>query len=396
MMLRRACSAALLALTPLSAAVAAACGPVDWPLWAQFKTHFIQDSGRVLDASTPQQHTSSEGQSYGMFFALLANDRPMFDKLWAWSVDNLGGGDLSKRLPAWIWGSDGKGGWTVLDANSASDADVWFVYALLEAGRLWGDDAYTQRAQALLALIEAQEVADLPDLGPLLLPGRESFVRPGNVWQFNASYLPIPLLRRLAQASSHPAWKAMPETTLRFLQEASPKGFAADWNMYAPSKGAYAFVTDTLKGPVGSYDAIRTYMWAGMMPAGDPLAAKTLQALGGMAAVMAEQQRVVPPESVNTETAAVKGEGPFGFSAALVPYFSALGQRDQTQWQTERVNVALREVFQPLRTQQKQPPYYDVVLSLFGMGWAQGYYTFNEAGQLQTQWEKACLPARKN
>ncbi len=395
-MLRRACLAALLALTPLSAAVAATCAPMDWPLWAQFKAHFIQDSGRVLDDSTPQKHTSSEGQSYGMFFALLANDRPAFDTLWAWSVDNLGGGDLSKRLPAWIWGTDGKGGWKVLDANSASDADVWFVYALLEAGRLWGDPSYTQRALALLALIEAQEVVDLPDLGPMLLPGRDSFARPGNVWQLNASYLPIPLLRRLAQVSPHPAWKAMPDTTLRFLQESAPKGLAADWSMYAPKGDGYAFVTDTLKGPAGSYDAIRTYMWAGMMPAGDPLAGKALQALEGMAKIMAEQQRVVPPESVNTETGVAKGEGPFGFSAALVPYFTALRQAPQTQWQSERVNVALREAFQPLRTQQKQPPYYDVVLSLFGMGWAQGIYTFNEAGQLQTQWEKACPPARKN
>ena len=120
-----------------SAGAKSDCAPDAWPLWRAFTTRFIQPDGRVLDASTPQRHSSSEGQSYGMFFALLANDRARFESLWRWSIDNLFGGTLKGRLPAWWWGRAPDGSWRVLDGNSASDADLWFVYALAEAARLW-------------------------------------------------------------------------------------------------------------------------------------------------------------------------------------------------------------------------------------------------------------------
>ena len=46
--------------------------------------------GRVVDYSDAKLITTSEGQSYGMFFALVANDRESFDKIFAWSEKNLG------------------------------------------------------------------------------------------------------------------------------------------------------------------------------------------------------------------------------------------------------------------------------------------------------------------
>ena len=86
-------------LLPLTSQAADQCGVSDWPLWQSFTQHFIQPDGRVLDASTPQLHSSSEGQSYGMFFALVANDRVAFDKLWAWAKNNLAGSDIGSNLP---------------------------------------------------------------------------------------------------------------------------------------------------------------------------------------------------------------------------------------------------------------------------------------------------------
>jgi len=86
-------------------ATAAICVAANWPLWNDFKQHFIKPDGRVIDASTPQLHSSSEGQSYGMFFALIANDQPTFDLLWRWSVNNLSGGDAGARrqlLPVFL------------------------------------------------------------------------------------------------------------------------------------------------------------------------------------------------------------------------------------------------------------------------------------------------------
>ena len=53
-------------LLPGASQAASQCAVSEWPLWHSFTQHFIQPDGRVLDASTPQLHSSSEGQSYGM------------------------------------------------------------------------------------------------------------------------------------------------------------------------------------------------------------------------------------------------------------------------------------------------------------------------------------------
>ena len=50
-----------------------------WPLWESYKSHIIDRQGRVVDHSA-QDRTTSEGQAYAMFFALVANDRPRFDE----------------------------------------------------------------------------------------------------------------------------------------------------------------------------------------------------------------------------------------------------------------------------------------------------------------------------
>ncbi|GAA0509230.1 cellulose synthase complex periplasmic endoglucanase BcsZ [Pigmentiphaga sp. GD03639] len=376
------------------AAVRAAAGPdactPAWPLWQAFGTHFIQPDGRVLDASTPRLHSSSEGQSYGMFFALVANDAAAFDRMWRWAVDNLAGGDIGARLPAWYWGKREDGTWGVLDDNSASDADLWFAYALFEAGERWRRDDYLRDARALVARIEAEETVELPGLGPMLLPGRSSFARPDSLWQINPSYLPLPLLRRLATVSPSGPWARIADNTAALLAAVSPKGYVADWVAYrgaSPASGL--FVVDPTKGDLGSYDAIRTYLWAGMAPTSDPLADPMLQALRGMAASTASAG--TPPERVRAMTGQTEGTGPFGFSSALVPYFTAKKQPWLADLQRRRAQALLDE---SLRTAGpgRQPPYYDVVLSLFGLGWAEERYRFLSTGQVQLSWEKTCPP----
>src|ERR1700744_2342256 len=92
-------SAALLAgMSPLPAA-----GLSTWPFWDHYAAHFISPEGRVIDPDRNKM-TTSEGQSYALFFALVANDRPAFEKLLSWTEDNLAQGDLAKNLPAWSWG----------------------------------------------------------------------------------------------------------------------------------------------------------------------------------------------------------------------------------------------------------------------------------------------------
>ncbi len=374
------------------ASAAAACKPADWPLWNDFQTYFVQDSGRVLDASTELNHSSSEGQSYGMFFALVAGDRPAFEHLWGWTVDNLMGGAVEAELPAWIWGKADDGTWRVIDANSASDADLWFIYALLEAGRLWNEPRYTQQAHTLLALVESHELSELPGFGLMLMPGREGFIdAERESWRLNPSYLPIPLLRRLALASPEGPWQAMADRTASMMQAVAPKGFAPDWTTYRVEEGKAGFAVDPDKGPIGSYDAIRTYLWAGMTSPEDPLYATMLKTLDGMVEATREAGKGVPPEKVDTESGQVEGKGPFGFSSALVPYFKAKGQALLLEQQTLRARAMLRHASQQQAAAQQQPPYYDYVLSLFGQGWLDDMYRFRVDGTLSLPWENQCV-----
>lgn len=274
-MIKRVATRALMALSLISvfahADVKRCSEP--WWLWQAFSRHFVQADGRVFDPSTPKQHSTSEGQAYAMFFALMNNDAKAFEKIWRWSVDNLAKGNMRIQLPAWSWGKSEQGEWGVLDSNSASDADLWFVYALAEASQKWQRPDYLDDAKALLILVERHEVAELPGLGAMLLPGKEGFTQKGQNWVLNPSYLPLPVLRKVASLSSFAGWQQMPQNLNRLLVKASPTGFAPDWVAYqgqAVDRGV--FLTSNIKGGVGSYDAIRTYLWAAVTHPDDLLA----------------------------------------------------------------------------------------------------------------------------
>ncbi|KAF1021382.1 MAG: Endoglucanase [Paracidovorax wautersii] len=308
-----------------------------------------------------------------MVFALAANDPAAFDRIWRWAVANLAGGNMAARLPAWQWGRREDGSWGVIDPNAASDADLWLAYALLEASRVWNRPEYRASALALMARVQREEVVDLPGFGPMLLPGPTGFNLPGRVWRLNPSYLPVPLLRRLAAEDPKGPWSVLAANTRRLLEGAAVQGFVADWVGYrAPLVGAGGFVVDPVQGDVGSYDAIRCYLWAGMT------------APGGMRQALA-QSGGMPPEKVAVQTGQANGTGPLGFSAALLPYLRALGDDRLYQGQLRRVRSQL-----PEDGAGELPVYYDMVLSLFALGWVEGRYRFLPDGRLALPWAGAC------
>lgn len=357
-----------------------------WPLWQRFSRDFIQADGRVIDHASARKHSTSEGQSYAMFFALVAGDREQFDRLWRWSVHNLNADDLAGQLPAWQWGQRDNGSWGVVDKNSASDANLWFVYALVEAERLWGEARYLQDAKLLLERIAAEEVAQLPGFGPMLLPARAGFTSEPGRWRLNPSYMPLPVLRRLAQVAPTGPWQAIAVNTMRMMDQSAPLGFAADWVVYQaamPKPGQ--FLSDKETGDLGSYDAIRTYLWAGMVPPGDALRAPMLAQLGGMARALGTQP--YPPEKVQVRSASLSGAAPVGFSAAMLPYLRALGKTSLLKVQRDRVKTDLLDV-----DKNNTATYYDHVLGLFGTGWDENRYRFLPSGKLKLRLETACPP----
>jgi len=383
---KRVLSISLLALGVLQSPVTYAaknCESISWPLWNDFKTNYIKPDGRVVAGSSPQFQSFSEGQAYAMVFALIANDSKTFDQLWRWSIANLFNNNVDSRLPAWTWGRTEDGAWKVLDENSASDADIWYAYALLEAGRLWQRKDYAADANKILALVESQSIISLPGLGKMLLPGPFGFTLSPDQWQLNPSYLPIPVLRRLALNNKKGPWSEIAINTGKMISASSPKGFAPDWvNYQAQSADAGKFIVDATKGEIGSYDAIRVYLWAGMTPAKDPLTKSIMNSLVGMNNMI--QISGNPPEKVNTLTGSSSGDAPLGFSAAVAPFLKASNKNALLKSQTERAQL--------LRYLSPPAPYYDYVLSLFGMGWIENHYRFSDNGQINLNWNPACTP----
>ncbi len=65
----------------------------EWAAWQRFERRFITPEGRVVDRTFGGK-TTSEGQSYGLFFALVAGDRKLFARLLRWTDAELAEGKL--------------------------------------------------------------------------------------------------------------------------------------------------------------------------------------------------------------------------------------------------------------------------------------------------------------
>jgi endoglucanase len=371
--------ALVLSIAIVPPALSVAADASHWPEWEQFERWYVSADGRVVDRSVTEQITTSEGQSYALFFALVANDRAAFARLLRWTQNNLADGDLARRLPAWQWGRAADGAWRKLDDNSAADSDLWIAYTLGEAGRLWCEPSYTTLGSAVAARMLREEVAHIPKLGATLLPGPRGFVT-GDTWRLNASYVPIQLLRGLARQTRAKLWNDLIGSSERLILASAPRGFAADWIQYRPKDG---FIVDHDTHGIGSYNAIRVYLWAGTLATSDPLYPQLAKRLQPMVASTAA--RNAPVESVDTHTLAMQGDGSPGFSAALLPLLSNAKQTDAVA--KHRARVATQALVDG-------ESYYSDVLALFGLGWLEGRYRFERSGELTVRHAPSCPGAR--
>jgi endo-1,4-beta-D-glucanase Y len=290
------------------------CRQGSWSLWDTYSARFIDPQGRVFDPNG-DQHTTSEGQAYALFFALADNDRAHFDRVLNWTQVNLAGGDLETHLPAWLWGKDQNGEWKTLDPNPASDADVWMAYTLVEAGRLWAEPKFTNLGQKMMAQIAQTEVADLPGFGLMLLPGPTGFQH-DQTWTLNPSYLPIFVFQRLASVDPAGPWQQIALNIPRLLEQSARHGFALDWVGYFPGDGFYPVTVQKSSSPNsdaggGSYDAIRVYLWAGMLDGRGEARTNLVNALPAMSAYLANHD--APPEKISDLGVPLAQDGPVGF-----------------------------------------------------------------------------------
>ncbi|AKS24378.1 cellulose synthase complex periplasmic endoglucanase BcsZ [Leptospirillum ferriphilum] len=337
--------------------------------WKHYRACCIQPDGRVIDRGR-HNVTTSEGEAYALFFALVDNDPGLFSRLLRWTRDNLSRGDLSGHLPAWLWGESKNGQWRILDQNSATDADLWVCFDLMEAGRLWHRPDYLRLGKRLAFLISLQDFAHLPGVGAFPLGGERGFHPVGTVWRTNPSYFPPFLLRFMENRFGGRAWGGLPRRFLVLVKSVSSCGFVPDWVSYVQEKG---WQTDPVTGPLGSYDAIRVYLWVGMTSVRDPQEQILRKRLQGWA----RKGRPSPTLFVNTKTCSVYGTPPPGFLAAYLPF---LRRQKAPSFREEFRRMLSRSV------KKKDPGYYDTNLYLFGTGFLEKKFSFDEKGRLHVRW----------
>jgi endoglucanase len=238
----------------------------------------------------------------------------------------------------------------------------------------------------MMAQIASKDVAALPGFGLMLMPGPVGFQH-DQVWTLNPSYVPVFLFQRFARLDPAGPWQQIALGVPRLLEGSSRHGFAMDWVTYIPGDGfspAVGFEAGNKDSDVGggSYDAIRVYLWAGMMDGSGALRAQLLSDLPAMRVYLADHD--APPEKVSDQGIPLAQDGPVGFSAAVIPYLRAYpGLTKESALQmarTDRMQDAATGLY------GKDLAYYDQNLALFSTGFIEDRFRFGPAGELTVQW----------
>jgi endoglucanase len=136
--------------------------------------------------------------------------------------------------------------------------------------------------------------------------------------------------------------------------------------------------------PSGSYDAIRAYLWAGLLNHEDPMRNEVLNAVAAMSAYLNRHDN--PPEEVDEDGIAGTTDGPVGFSAAMLPYLRAFPDGSR---------AAVRQMIRLARERDAatgfygdDKDYYDQCLALFATGFIDARFGFGPAGKLNVEWKR--------
>lgn len=207
-----------------SGAKAASVTPEDW---SAYKAAFLDPAGRIIDTGN-NNISHSEGQGYGMWLAVLADNPADFELIWSFTRTELIVRD--DGLAAWKW--DPQTEPHISDINNATDGDILIAYALALAAKQWGRADYAQSAQSIAKAILANAVVERGGR-TLLLPGTAGFAekdRPdGPV--VNPSYFVFEAFPVLNEIAPSPLWDALSRDGVAQISSYAfgPRKLPADW-----------------------------------------------------------------------------------------------------------------------------------------------------------------------
>jgi endoglucanase len=237
-------------------------------LWGAYKTEYIEpDTYRTLDKQR-DYITTSEGQSYTMFRAVLQDDKDTFDKSWKWTKDILK--RKEDNLFSWLFGERKDGTYGVLvdegGYNSATDGDTDIALALLFAYGRWNDFEYFRQAKLIIGDIWDKSVITINGKPYLLANNLEKNSVNANALM-NPSYLTPYAYRIFARVDLDNPWMQLVDTSYEVLTKSTESKLDKDSSAYLPPDWIYINKTTgelTTEGLTSSlttnfsYDAMRT------------------------------------------------------------------------------------------------------------------------------------------
>lgn len=182
--------------------------------WLAFKRRYLGPDGRVVDTGNAGI-SHSEGQSYGMLFAVHFDDRTAFNQMWEWIQRTLR--RATDSLFAWKYVP--RSGVPVPDQNNATDGDLLIAWALVRAANKWGEAAYADAARRIARDILRACVTDFVGRR-ILLPGVRGFSR-GNTIIVNPSYFAFGAYRALSRLVPDASWAALEASSLDILRSSA-------------------------------------------------------------------------------------------------------------------------------------------------------------------------------
>ncbi len=231
--------------------------------WETYKAAFLDSSGRIIDTAN-KNISHSEGQGYGMWLAVLADNIADFELIWSFTKTELLVRD--DGLAAWKW--DPASDPHVTDINNATDGDILIAYALAKAAKQWGRDDYAQSARAIAETVLRKAVLERGGK-TLLLPAVSGFGpndRPdGPV--INPSYFIFEAFPALNELSPSPLWEKLVKDGISAISSDSfgPRKLPADWvSLKTRTKPAEGFPSEF------GYNAIRIPLYLAMAGVGTP------------------------------------------------------------------------------------------------------------------------------
>ena len=222
--------------------------------WRSFKSRFLSEDGRIVDTGNGGE-SHSEGQGWGLLFAVTAQDQASFDLILNWTARVLR--RPNDALHAWRYVP--KDQRSVQDLNNAVDGDMFIAAALSRAGRLWGRPDHLLTAAAIGRDILRLLVRSIGAF-MVLLPGIEGFETADEII-VNPSYYAFPMMSELAKIVPSQLWDRLQRDGRALIEQ----GRFGHWSL--PPDWLRIGKTDSALSPAPgwpprfSYDAVRVPLW---------------------------------------------------------------------------------------------------------------------------------------